>query len=60
MNGELFTDFDIDDQFTQTKRSSDTNKAKFKFEAKPILQIGKGDVALDFETLNGNVYIKKI
>lgn len=60
MNGELFTDFDINDQFTQTKKSMSKNKAKFKFEAKPVLQIGQGDVVLDFETLNGNVYIKKI
>ena len=60
MNGELFTDFDVARQFTETKRSSENNKARFKYEATPKLQIGNGDVALDFETLNGNVYLKKI
>ena len=60
MNGDLFTDFDIERQYSDSKRSTGKGKAKFKYEAKPILQIGEGNVALDFETLNGNVYIKKI
>ncbi len=60
MNGEFFTDFDIARQFTETKRSTESGKAKFRYEATPKLQIGNGDVTLDFETLNGNVYLKKI
>ena len=60
MNGEFFTDFDIARQFTETKRSTESGKAKFRYEATPKLQIGNGDVALDFETLNGDVYLKKI
>ena len=60
MNGEFFTDFDIARQFTETTRSTESGKAKFRYEATPKLQIGNGDVALDFETLNGDVYLKKI
>ncbi|WP_394973566.1 DUF4097 family beta strand repeat-containing protein [uncultured Croceitalea sp.] len=60
MNGELFTDFDIEKQFNRTNKSSENSKTKFKYESKPVVQIGKGGIDYDFETLNGNVFIKKI
>ncbi len=61
MNGEMFTDFDINKQFMQTNTSpGDGDKPKYKYESKPVVQIGNGSVDFDFETLNGNVYIKKI
>jgi len=60
MNGDLFTDFDIEKQYSKSKRTVGDDKAKFKYEAKPIMQIAGGAIALDFETLNGNVYLKKI
>ncbi|MEM8846450.1 MAG: DUF4097 family beta strand repeat-containing protein [Bacteroidota bacterium] len=61
MNGEMFTDFDINKQFTRTNKSMGKgDKPKFKVEAQPVVQIGAGSVDFDFETLNGNVYIKKI
>ncbi|UII80901.1 DUF4097 family beta strand repeat-containing protein [Flagellimonas sp. CMM7] len=61
MNGEMFTDFDINKQFMQAdKKTGNENRAKYKYEAKPIVQIGDGKVDFDFETLNGNVFIKKI
>lgn len=61
MNGEMFTDFDINKQYMLTnKLPSYSGKARYKFEAKPVVQIGDGSVDFDFETLNGNVYIKKI
>ena len=59
MNGELFTDFDINKQFMETNKET-SGKAKYKYEAKPVVQIGNGQVDFDFETLNGNVFIKKI
>lgn len=59
MNGEMFTDFDINKQFMKTNKERG-DKAKYKFEAKPVVQIGSGQVDFDFETLNGNVFIKKI
>ncbi|NAY92754.1 DUF4097 family beta strand repeat protein [Muricauda sp. JGD-17] len=60
MNGELFTDFDIAKQYMDAKRSFEGKKAKYTYQATPKLQIGKGGIALDFETLNGDVYLKKI
>ncbi|SNZ01095.1 DUF4097 family beta strand repeat-containing protein [Flagellimonas pacifica] len=61
MNGEMFTDFDINKQYMRAqKKSSEENKPKYKYEARPIVQIGNGQVDFDFETLNGNVFIKKI
>ncbi|WP_350284907.1 DUF4097 family beta strand repeat-containing protein [uncultured Croceitalea sp.] len=61
MNGELFTDFDVAKQFTRTKKEvKDSRKGKFKYEATPVVQIGKGGVDFKFETLNGDVFLKKI
>ncbi|WP_205783250.1 DUF4097 family beta strand repeat-containing protein [Flagellimonas allohymeniacidonis] len=61
MNGDMFTDFDINKQFVKTnKESSKGNKPKYRYESKPVVQIGNGNIDFDFETLNGDVYIKKI
>ena len=61
MNGELFTDFDVEKQYLRTKKEiSERRKGKFKYQSTPVVQIGKGGLQLDFETLNGNVFIKKI
>ncbi|MBO0322945.1 hypothetical protein J0X14_11615 [Muricauda sp. CAU 1633] len=61
MNGEMYTDFDINKQFVKTiKNTGDTGKPKHKFEANPVVQIGGGQVDFDIETLNGDVFIKKI
>ncbi len=62
MNGELFTDFDIARQFAKTTKdeSSKRNRIKYKYESKPVVQIGKGGIDFNFETLNGDVIIKKI
>lgn len=62
MNGELFTDFDIAKQYTKTRKNTTekSSKGKYKYESKPMVQIGKGGINFDFETLNGDVFIKKI
>ncbi|MEO1484716.1 MAG: DUF4097 family beta strand repeat-containing protein [Bacteroidota bacterium] len=61
MHGELYTDFDVEKQFTRTEKEKDSKgKSRYKFKAQPIVQIGTGAVDFNFETLNGNVYIKKI
>ncbi len=59
-NGELFTDFDISKQYTDTKKTANEGRAKFKYEAFPVMQIGAGDTDFKFETFNGNVFVKKI
>lgn len=61
MNGELFTDFDVVKQFAlTTKDESGKKNTKYRYESKPVVQIGKGGLSFDFETLNGDVIIKKI
>ncbi len=61
MNGELFTDFDVVKQFARTtKDESGKKNTKYRYESKPVVQIGKGGLSFDFETLNGDVIIKKI
>lgn len=62
MNGELFTDFDIAKQYAKTTRDDSGHKknTKYKYESKPVVQIGRGGLSFDFETLNGDVIIKKI
>lgn len=61
MNGELFTDFDIARQFARTTKDQTGEKnVKYKYESRPVIQIGKGGLSFDFETLNGDVIIKKI
>ncbi len=60
MNGELFTDFDIAKQFTKTSKNNANKNGKFKYEARPVVQIGSGGLSHNFETLNGNVIITKI
>ncbi|WP_299532380.1 hypothetical protein [Ulvibacterium sp.] len=61
MNGELFTDFDITKQFARTTKDKTGEKnVKYKYESRPVVQIGQGGLSFDFETLNGDVIIKKI
>lgn len=62
MNGELFTDFDIAKQYNKTSKNNTekNSKGKYKYESRPMVQIGKGGINFDFETLNGDVFIKKI
>ncbi|MEO0570245.1 MAG: DUF4097 family beta strand repeat-containing protein [Bacteroidota bacterium] len=61
MNGELFTDFNVERQYVRTKKENGKQqRGKFKYQSTPMVQIGKGGIQLDFETLNGNVFIKKI
>jgi len=62
MNGELFTDFEVAKQYAKTSKNDSKRgrNIKYKYESKPIVEIGKGAVEFDFETLNGNVIIKKI
>jgi hypothetical protein len=62
MNGELYTDFEIARQYAKTIKNA-TGKGsstQYSYVARPVVQIGKGGTAYDFETLNGNVIIKKI
>ncbi len=62
MNGELFTDFDISRQFSKSSKeiTDERNSPRYKYESIAVVQIGDGAFFHEFETLNGNVVIKKM
>lgn len=60
LNGDIFTDFELSGQYSRTTTEpADRKKGRLKYEAQPVIKIGAGAVPYHFETLNGDVYIKK-
>lgn len=60
-NGEFFTDFDFahSNQSAVLKVNESRSGTKYKLEEKSSIIVGSGGVALMFETLNGNMYVKR-
>jgi DUF4097 and DUF4098 domain-containing protein YvlB len=60
-NGEFFTDFGFtpSDLASELKVSESRSGTKYKLEERSGISVGGGGVALRFETLNGNMYIKR-
>jgi DUF4097 and DUF4098 domain-containing protein YvlB len=61
--GDMFTNFEIAERLPPVKLSTKTKNGKgttYKIENKSAVRIGKGGVLLDFETFNGDVYVRKI
>ena len=62
-NGSFYTDFDID--MLPSARLVSTSEEKsgpgitYKIERKTLARVGHGDINLQFETLNGNIFIRK-
>ncbi|MGE5427314.1 MAG: hypothetical protein ACM3O8_05420 [Methylococcaceae bacterium] len=62
MNGEFFTDFTDTQQLPATVTKEESKKGKgavYKINKTTTVRFGKGGKTFSFETLNGNVYIKK-
>jgi hypothetical protein len=62
MNGEFFTDFPDVERLPASVIKEKANKGEgtvYKLNAKTSVRFGKGGKTFKFETLNGNVYIKK-
>jgi DUF4097 and DUF4098 domain-containing protein YvlB len=62
MNGSYFTDFENVDVLPNTAtKSQDTrgNGTVYKLNKNAAVRIGSGGKTFNFETLNGNIYIKK-
>lgn len=60
-NGDFFTDFDnIEMMPTLVQKKVKGNGIKYKVGGKSNMKIGNGKVLLDFETFNGNVYVKSL
>jgi hypothetical protein len=60
-NGEYFTDFTITESLKPTLVTREEKGAStiYKIDEKTAVRIGNGGVNLDFETFNGNIYIRK-
>ncbi len=65
MHGEFYTDFQISEYLNsvvEKKEGSgnDENKKKYKISSRPSIRIGRGGAKHSFESLNGDIYVKKI
>lgn len=60
-NGEFFTDFEFAKSNSPAvlKVNDSRSGTKYKLEEKSAISVGGGGVALMFETLNGNMYVKR-
>lgn len=62
MNGEFFTDFPGVEQIPMAaakKQENKNGKMVYKLDKTNVIRFGAGGKTFRFETLNGNVYIKK-
>lgn len=61
MHGSLFTDFDFSTTRPESTRviSEDGTTTTYKINETVAIRIGKEGPKLDFETLNGNIYLRK-
>ncbi|TAH20734.1 MAG: hypothetical protein EAZ08_04945 [Cytophagales bacterium] len=63
MHGEFYTDFQVAEYLNHQVEKKEENKGdskKYKVSSRPAIRIGKGGVKHSFETLNGDIYVKKI
>ncbi|MEM9920523.1 MAG: hypothetical protein AAF990_20665 [Bacteroidota bacterium] len=60
-NGELFTNVeDIEQLPKQLKKLDNNNGTTYKIERDALLNIRNGQTLLDFETFNGDVYLREL
>lgn len=62
MNGKYYTDFDHVEPISNTLEKNTENKSNstvYKISKGNAVRIGSGGKQFNFETLNGNVYIRK-
>lgn len=60
-NGDFFTNIEnIEMTPTTVKKKAKGKGIKYKVGGKSNMKIGNGNVLLDFETFNGNVYVKEL
>lgn len=61
--GDMFTDFPISKWLTPVLISTSSKNKRgtsYRIKSKTAVRIGNGGVILEFETFNGNVYVRKI
>ncbi len=60
-NGDFYTNFDITQQLP-SRITSDSRRSRgttYKIDERTAVRVGQGGVELDFETFNGDIFIKK-
>jgi hypothetical protein len=66
MHGEFYTDFKVAEYLNsivekrEDSSGDNENKKKYKISSRPAIRIGKGGAKHSFESLNGDIYVKKI
>lgn len=60
MNGNIFSEFEVKQPASIVEKVKIDKKSDHKFELKSFIQIGKGGIKFNFETLTGDVNIKKM
>ena len=61
--GDLYTNFDISEKLPPVKLETTAKNRKgttYRIEDRTAVRIGQGGVQLDFETFNGDVFVRKI
>jgi hypothetical protein len=61
--GEMYTNFEVSEWLPPlilSTQSKDKNSTKYKVENKLLFRVGKGGIKIDFETFNGDVFVRKI
>lgn len=62
-NGELYTNIkelqSLPQQVTMKKQENESG-VKYKLDGKTLMRAGKGGIVLDFETFNGDVFVKEL
>ena len=61
-NGKFYTSFDISERLAAKLSKSERGNGKgitYKIEERTAVRVGNGGVALDFETFNGDIFIRK-
>ena len=60
-NGEFYTNFNISDNIQSRLVTNDvkSNSTTYKIDERTAVKVGKGGIKLDFETFNGNIFIRK-
>lgn len=60
MHGDLFTNFDFEQLKPQLIRQVSEDKTTYKLEETLGIEIGRNGPTLSCETLNGNIYLRKL
>ena len=61
-NGEFYSNYDFEylEPVVELNETKDRNGATYKINERTGITVGKGGTIIEMETLNGNMYLKKV